>query len=397
MGENKNDEIAIDLKELFCVLLRKKWWIILSALVFSVTVFIISKYVVDPEYDSTTKIYVMNKQDNGALLTYADIEIGTKLMKDYMTLVTSRPVTEDVIDNLGLPLSHQDLLQMIQVNNPQDTRILEIRVRYNNPVMAKKIADAVREASAKHIAKVMDIEEVNIVEYANIPAGPSNHNIQKNIMIGAITGALLAAACFILLFLLNDSLKTAEDVERYLDISVLSSIPIQESELDGRKRRNERFGVIRSKKKQSRKDWIQAENLRIKKQKIAVKETNRKEKLLKQKLLKQKVARLKLGKEKDEQIKTKKEKMTKKEIMTKKAIEKKSLKHKSSKKVNVKKNNLKNRVKSDIKKNPTREKENVVIEGMQHEEEITAKEEVAAGVICSEEESKRKISEKMNQ
>lgn len=228
-SKNTNEEIEIDLKELFAVLLGKFWIICMAGIGLALAVFLISKFALEPKYESTTKIYVLNKQDSTSTITYSDLQSGSQLTKDYMTLVTSRPVTEQVIAELDLDMRHEDMVKIISVDNPSDTRILNITVEYNDPFLAKQIADAIREAAAVHITTVMDIEQVNVVEEANIPESPSSPNVMRNAVIGGVVGIFLASFAILLIYMIDDTIKTPDDIERYLDISVLSSIPIQES------------------------------------------------------------------------------------------------------------------------------------------------------------------------
>lgn len=222
-----NEEFEIDVKELFSVILGEFRFIFMAAITMMLVAFLFSKYAIEPQFKSTTKIYVMNKQDREASVTYGDLQSGTQLTKDYMALVTSRFVSEQVIASLGLDMEYEKLISLISVKNPTDTRILEITVRYKDPFIAKKIADALREASQEHITQVMDIEKVNLVEEANIPDGPSDPNIKVNTLLGGALGIIIA--CFILLlkFFMDDTIKTPDDIEKYLGISVLSTIPLE--------------------------------------------------------------------------------------------------------------------------------------------------------------------------
>lgn len=224
-----NDEIEIDLKELFAVLLGKFWIIFLAGAGLAFATFLINVFLIEPQYESTTKIYVLNKQNESAAITYSDLQSGTQLTKDYMTLVTSRPVVEQVIAELDLDMGYKGLVDCITVSNPSDTRILNITVEYNDPFIAKQIADAIRKASATHITSVMNIEQVNLVEEANIPEHSSSPNVVKNTLIGGFAGVFLACLVILVIYILDDTIKTPDDVERYLGISVLSSIPVQEN------------------------------------------------------------------------------------------------------------------------------------------------------------------------
>ena len=127
MGTNQDDEIEIDLKELFYVIKRKLWIILLTGIVGAVGFGLFTAMVMKPVYTSSTMLYIVNKTTTLTSLT--DLQLGTQLTKDYKVLVTSRPVTGQVITNLDLNLSHEQLVKKIKVDNPTDTRILTISVR----------------------------------------------------------------------------------------------------------------------------------------------------------------------------------------------------------------------------------------------------------------------------
>ena len=101
------DVIEIDLGEILHILIRKAVWIILAGILFAAGAFLISEFVLPPIYESTTKIYILNKQENAAV-TYSDVQIGTQLTKDYAELVKSRVVLEDVIKSLDLSLTYEE-------------------------------------------------------------------------------------------------------------------------------------------------------------------------------------------------------------------------------------------------------------------------------------------------
>ncbi len=233
--EYNNSEIEIDLMEIFHLLLSKIGIIILSGILFGLLTILGTMLFIKPQYVSTTKIVVLNKQDSSTLTTQ-DIQSSTYLTKDYSELIKSRTVTEGVIAQLGLDLSHEQLLKKLTVTNATDTRIVSISVEDEDPYIAADIANAVRQVASGHIQQVMDIEAVNVVETANIPSRQSSPSLSRNGMIGGLLGVFLAVVIIIAVYLTNDSIKTAEDVERYLKLSVLGSIPLMEKEKKSRKK-----------------------------------------------------------------------------------------------------------------------------------------------------------------
>jgi capsular polysaccharide biosynthesis protein len=235
----KNDEVEIDLKELFFVILGRIWIIIAIGIFCALCAGLYSKLVMKPLYTSTTKIYVINRQD-GDTTTLSDLQSSTQLTKDYLILVKSRPVTEQVISDLNLNKTHEQLVGQITVNTPTDTRILEIRVEDTDPYVAKQIADAVADVSSERMITVMDMKKVNVVEEGNIPLTPSSPNVKMNTLIGGVLGIALSTIVILLIHITNDSIKTMDDVEKYLGLNTLGTIPLTEDPKKSKKKKKKK-------------------------------------------------------------------------------------------------------------------------------------------------------------
>ena len=225
--ENKrdNDVIEIDLLEVFYVLIGRMWLILSAGLFCALVCFALSKFVLTPTYESTTKIYILNKNEN-ASITYSDVQLGTQLTKDYAELINSRYVLEEVIQELMLETEYEALLDFVEVTTPSDTRIVAITVTDTDPVQAMNIANCIREVASEHIQNVMDIEAVNVVETANMPTEKSGPSVVKWTLIGGIAGVFVLCAVILVQYLMDDTIKSSEDVEKYLGLSTLALIPI---------------------------------------------------------------------------------------------------------------------------------------------------------------------------
>lgn len=227
--EIQDDEVTIDLMELFSALWAKKTIIILSAVFMALVAFVGTKMFVTPKYTSVTKLFVMTKNDDtSASATYTDLQTGSMLTKDYMELVKSRPVLEKTISKLKLDVTPEELAGMITTETPTDTRIMSISVTDNDPKEAKQIADTLRKAVSVQITEIMNADSVNTVEEGNLPTSPSSPDVKKNMMLGALLGLVISMGFIVLISVLDDTVKTPEDVEKYLGLNVLTSIPIQE-------------------------------------------------------------------------------------------------------------------------------------------------------------------------
>ncbi len=224
MEPNRTEEMEIDLGELIMALLYK-WWIIgLAGLVTAVIALCVAKFAIEPTYESTTSVYVISRQNENTTTT-SDISLGTQLMKDIAALAKSRTVEEEAISRLGLDITTKQLSNMLEVASGSDTRFLSIKVTHTSPEMAQAIANTLREVVAERAVEVMKVEAVNVADYANLPTEKAAPSISKYTVLGGALGVFLAAGIIAVLFLLNDRIKTPDDVEKYLKLSTLGSIP----------------------------------------------------------------------------------------------------------------------------------------------------------------------------
>ena len=250
--DNRDDVIEIDLVELLGVILHNLWIIIVSGVIVAAAALLVSYFIITPKYESVTKIYVISKT-NADTMTYSDLQAGSTLTKDYKELVKSRPVLEEVLAETGIDIELKDLEEQITVEVPTDTRIVSITVEDKDPYEARIIADSVRIAASKHIREVMDTEAVNVVEEASLPIEKSSPSILKNTAIGYAVGLFLAIAIVIINYIMDDTIKTPDDVEKFLGVSVLGSIPYSENDLSD-KAEMERYGKKKKQRKKKQKE-----------------------------------------------------------------------------------------------------------------------------------------------
>ncbi len=240
--KNNNDGVyEIDLVKLFAEVCRHWIIVLVTVLIGGLAGGIISKYIMTPQYTSKAVVFILTKETT--LTSLADLQVGSQLTNDYKVVVTSRTVLEDTIADLGIQglYNYKQLRNVLAVENPQNTRILEISATVPSPVLAKMIVDAVANNSAEYIADTMEITPPKIIESGEVPVAPSKPSVMRNTMVGALIGLVLSLAYITALYLLNDSVKTADDVEKYLGLTVLGTLPDREAkklqEKDERKRK----------------------------------------------------------------------------------------------------------------------------------------------------------------
>lgn len=225
----EDDEIEIDLLELFMALKRKFWLILLITVLGGGIAGAFSKFVLTPQYTSTAMVYILSKETT--LTSLADLQIGSQLTKDYAVIVTSRPVLEEVIENLGMNITYKDLKEKITIDNPKDTRILSISAKDPDPQMAKVIADEVAGTASSYIGDIMEMIPPKMIEDGEVPLEKTSPSNTKNALIGAFAGFALVCGIIVLEVLMNDTIRTEDDVDKYLDLTVLAMVPARKGEI----------------------------------------------------------------------------------------------------------------------------------------------------------------------
>ena len=266
-----SDEVEVDLGEVFRVILSHLVPIILCTIIGAAAAFIYTKTMIPKKYVSTTKMYVLAKDTSeDEKLTTGDLQVGSLVANDYRAIIQSRQVTEAVIAKLKRMsgtemMKHESFIKKLSVGIDDGTRVLTIRITDTDPYRACDIADATREIAAERIQSVMDLKAVRLVDQANIPAFASSPSLKRDVLIGALIGFLLATAVVVISFITNDSLKTSEDIERYLGLSMLASIPLASDET--KSTRKSRKKVKRESKapvaSAQRKEDIEVENVTL--------------------------------------------------------------------------------------------------------------------------------------
>ena len=222
----------LDLKELFQMFWSKKTLIILMVILFSLVGAIYSYGFVKPVYQSSTTL-VLAKSENGetqtvtdASITTTDITLNSKLVSTYGVIVKSKNVVRQVISNLGLNLDEDVIRNNITVTQEKDTEVIRIAVTNANPNYSTAIANEIAKVFSQTVKEYYKINNVYVLDEAELPDGPSNINHPKDIAIFALIGLVISAAYIFILNMLDTTIKTAEDVEKLCNVPVLANITI---------------------------------------------------------------------------------------------------------------------------------------------------------------------------
>ena len=233
--EKQPEEMEIDLVALFYRLLEKIHWILLTALVGAAIAGVLVYRVITPVYQATSKIYIVGSDTT---ISLSDLQIGSNLAADYQEVFKNWHVHELVDKRLNLDYSYSKLSSMISVSNPSGTHVLYVSAKSPDPQEAKMVADAYAQVAREFIATKMDMREPNIFEEAMLPSRPVSPQKMRDIVIGFLLGALIAAAIVTIKFLSDDRILSGEDIAKAGHLTTLGMIPLQElAENDGEEKK----------------------------------------------------------------------------------------------------------------------------------------------------------------
>lgn len=218
----------ISLRDLYYIL---KKWIALIIILPIIAVAIsgaISYFVLEPEYQTFTTLMVGKPKDyiSENKLEYNELMLNQKLVSTYGEIVKSRLVTDKVINNLGLEISFEGFRNKVNVNLVKDTEIIKIQVTDNNPMLAAKIANETAQVFMEGVQTIMKVENVQVIDVAQVPSRPISPRKMLNMAIAGVLGLMVSVFIAFLVEFLDNSIKTPEDVEKYLDLPVLGAIPM---------------------------------------------------------------------------------------------------------------------------------------------------------------------------
>lgn len=219
----ENEEIEIDLLQLWSAVRHRIWLVLLAGFIVADIAFAITRFLISPMYSSSATMFVVTKETT--LSSLADLQMGSQLTNDYQILITSRPVLEQTIQELDLDMSYKALRSAITVTNPNSSRMLIISTEQPDPELSKSVVDTLAGISSEYISEKMEVTAPKIIEEGEVATVPSSPSILRNTAIGGLLGILAAIFLICVTVILNDSVQTEDDIERYLQLPVLAVVP----------------------------------------------------------------------------------------------------------------------------------------------------------------------------
>ena len=218
--------MEIDLKEYLDIIWSRKWLILGITLLAALISGLISFFVLQPVYEASTTIMIGRSNTSDQSLQYDDLMLNQKLVNTYSNIITSNTVLDDVVSNLKLGQSTTTLKENVKVNPIADTEIIEIKVNNSDPVLATNIANDLSEVSMQNVKRIMKIDNVQVIDRAEVPNNPVKPNEIMNIAIAAVLGFMIGIGIVFLREYLDNTITSPNDIEKYLDLSVIGVIPL---------------------------------------------------------------------------------------------------------------------------------------------------------------------------
>lgn len=226
-----NDEVEIDLLDLASTLLDKWYYLLICFLVGAVVMGAYSFFGIAPTYQSTAKLYVVSASDD-SVVNLSDLNLGTSLTADYEQLMLSYPVLNRVIDKLDLDMTSDELKKAYTLNNPSDTRILEITATSTDPQLAMDLAETMATEAIDYLPDTMSTTAPNLAQHAKLPEHKVGPSYTKYTLMGAMLGFLLCAGILVVKYLMDDTIHSADDMEKFFGLVPLTTIPESDQVVD---------------------------------------------------------------------------------------------------------------------------------------------------------------------
>ena len=220
-------EMEIDLLSLFFYLIQK-WKILLLGAIIGGILAEGMTLLKTPMYQSTSTLYMLSKTTS--ITSMADLQLGSELSSDFTIIASSKPVVDAAVESLkedkNITLTRGQIQNMLSVANKEDTRMLSITVTSDDPELSYEVADAVTTAAVAQMAAITQTDPPTIVEHPEVASSAMGNGMRKNLAVGILAGLVLVAAIYVILYMMNDRIQTEEDIQTYLDATVLGVIPV---------------------------------------------------------------------------------------------------------------------------------------------------------------------------
>jgi len=222
MNEQYNE---IDLLEIVKRIKRKWWLILLFAIISSSISFYVTTQMTTPIYQAKSTLFIGKESGGLSNISLSDLQVGNTLVSDYVQLISTNLVTEEVIQDLELNTTVAAFKSNIGVKAINNSRFMRIAYNHPDPEQAKIIVNKLSETLTEKALDIVGVKNIQIVDYAKKPFAPVSPSLKKNLAISIVGGIVIALMIIVLEMAITNTVSNEEEIEAILKVSVLGSVP----------------------------------------------------------------------------------------------------------------------------------------------------------------------------
>jgi capsular polysaccharide biosynthesis protein len=210
----------------FLLILRKRLWVIALITILCTGISgLVSYYILEPEYQTYTTLIIGRPQDYKQKMEYNDILLNQKLVSTYGEIVKSKIVANELMSNLGLNFTYEELDKKISVTLVKNTEIIKILVKAKDGKVAAQIANEIANVFIKHVTRIMNVQNIQVIDKAEVPLNPNKPKPIINMVIASVIGIAFSIISIFIYEYFDNTVKTSEDIEKNLGLPIIGTIP----------------------------------------------------------------------------------------------------------------------------------------------------------------------------
>lgn len=238
MGERNDAEYEIDLREIFTLLKSKILYIIAVALAAGLLAYLLTTFLITPQYEASVNMIVNTRQDSNAAVTNDNINSAKNLVPTYAIIIKSNIVMNEVIDRLHLDTTYEALSKKITISSVDNTQVMKISMRDPDPEHAREVVSLIAQIAPDHVIEAVEAGSCKVISEVSVSSSPVFPSIPKNTLLGVLLGIVVSVGFIVVKDMMSNYIVDDEDVQKYLGLPVIGVIPnIDLEKLEGGSRR----------------------------------------------------------------------------------------------------------------------------------------------------------------
>lgn len=229
MNENcemNNDELEIDLGELFKALKKNILLIVVISVLCALVGFVSSMFLINKKYSSEATIYITPKVTEQGIIDYNSIQTNSRMVNNYMEILKGETILAKVADQVGLD-SYTEVLSTLTVTNPEDTELISVSSETTDPELSQQIVSLVISTFTEDMMDILNLNNVTIINDAKVNENPVSPSVPKYTVLGLAAGLVISCGYVFIAFLFDKRLRTREEAENFLGVPVLATVPLK--------------------------------------------------------------------------------------------------------------------------------------------------------------------------